>query len=265
MPNPASSGLTNPASYDTSHDAVVIDLVTRLTWQGTLDDQQFAQADAAGYCDGLVRGGFDDWRLPSRLELVTLLDFTVAAPAIDREAFPNAPYGPFWTSTPTPQVVGGTWQVDFDEGQTLPSELAATARVRCVRGAPYVSSFERGAGDLADTVFDHLTGLTWQRGDSGHGEGWSTSAAVCDSLDLAGSNDWRVPSIKELHALIDDSRASPALDTDAFTYVDGDYYFWSSSRLTGSGTRAWIMFVPSGAARPNYYPDQFGYHLRCVR
>src|SRR5262245_28544364 len=71
MPNPPSTGLPNPASYDTSVDGVVCDEVTGLLWQREVDSTAvYIRSEASAYCDGLELAGYDDWRLPTRIELV---------------------------------------------------------------------------------------------------------------------------------------------------------------------------------------------------
>ena len=110
MPNPARSGLPNPASYTANADGTVSDDVTGLTWEGTVDGTRYMQADAKNHCAAKGAG----WRLPTRLELVSLVDFTVAAPGptID-PIFANAPPEVFWTSSPYYGDVGDAWYVGF--------------------------------------------------------------------------------------------------------------------------------------------------------
>ena len=56
-----------------------IDPATNLTWQNpqkdayTKDDGGLTQPDAIRYCEELVLGGYDDWRLPNIDELRTVL------------------------------------------------------------------------------------------------------------------------------------------------------------------------------------------------
>src|ERR1019366_8513353 len=71
MPNPASLGLPNSQSYDTSVAGVVLDRVTNLEWQATSAADLDTVADALAYCQALVLDGKSDWRLPSRIELVS--------------------------------------------------------------------------------------------------------------------------------------------------------------------------------------------------
>jgi len=87
MPNPAGAGLPNPSSYtvDATNDTVTDD-VTGLMWQRGVDDSEFLEIEAIDYCGNLLHGGHDDWRLPSRIELVSLVDFTRVEPAIDTNA-----------------------------------------------------------------------------------------------------------------------------------------------------------------------------------
>lgn len=54
---------------------------------------------------------------------------------------------------------------------------------------------------LKEVVEDTKTGFIWQRGDGGQME-WDFAKQYCDSLDLGGYNDWRLPTINELRTII---------------------------------------------------------------
>ena len=75
MPNSA-AGLPNPQSFDVSRDEVAVDRVTGLMWQRKLVEQPASFAGAREACESLTLAGYDDWRLPSRIELVSILDWS---------------------------------------------------------------------------------------------------------------------------------------------------------------------------------------------
>ena len=129
MPNPASTGLPNPASY-TTNGGTVTDNVTGLIWQGTVDPGSYAPAQAATHCANL--GGA--WRLPTRVELVSLVDFTIASPGptINQTYFPNTPGAAFCTSSAY-GASGGAWFVAFDSGIAGADVVPSAYKVRCVR------------------------------------------------------------------------------------------------------------------------------------
>ena len=83
MPN-AAPGLPNPQSFEVQGASVVLDHVTGLMWQQMVDDQQLTFAAANQHCADLSLAGYDDWRLPSRLELVSILDTARTQPAVNQ-------------------------------------------------------------------------------------------------------------------------------------------------------------------------------------
>lgn len=83
------------------------------------------------------------------------------------------------------------------------------------------------------TISDEVTGLMWQK-DPGDKMGLSEAMEGANDFDLAGYDDWRLPTIKELYSLIqfsgtdpnvestDGSGLVPFIDTDYFDFVYGD-------------------------------------------
>ncbi|HRI70791.1 MAG TPA: DUF1566 domain-containing protein [Polyangium sp.] len=132
MPNPVSAQLDYPASYSLVGTDIVVDEVTKLQWQRTVNNQSYTWDEALAYCNGLVYGGHDDWRLPWRIELVSLIDYTRSSPAID-PIFPNAPSDAFWTATPWAADANNAWIVYFVDGDTYYTNTIETHAVRCVR------------------------------------------------------------------------------------------------------------------------------------
>lgn len=113
----------------------VVDCITGLEWQRTVDAASYTQPDAVAYCGGLALGGYTDWRLPSRIELMTLVDYSIAEPGpmIDAAAFPSTPSAAFWTSSAFAGFPPNPWFILFDTGESLYNDITPAIRARCVR------------------------------------------------------------------------------------------------------------------------------------
>ena len=130
MPNAADA--PNPARYTPDGNEVVDD-VTGLVWQRTPSTDSFAFEQAPDYCERLGTSTGKLWRLPTRIELVSLVDYTRDAPAIDPVAFPDTPVDFFWSSTPVHGDERIAWSVFFLDGAAVNADRLIAARVRCVR------------------------------------------------------------------------------------------------------------------------------------
>ncbi len=110
--------------------ACVADHVTGLLWSTeTLGARSWddAMSAAAGYS----RCGVDaDWRLPTRRELLSIVDHGASAPAIDGSAFPGTASAPYWSGDGYANDATQAWAVDFTDGDT---QRADKARARAVR------------------------------------------------------------------------------------------------------------------------------------
>ncbi len=132
MPN-APNHAVNPSSYDTSTPGVVADKVTGLMWQRAVDARSYDWVAAKAYCAGLSLAGHNDWRLPTEIELFSLVDPTATSPAIDTTAFPNTPAEFFWSSSPLAGDPTSAWGAYFSYGGTGSGVASVANRVRCVR------------------------------------------------------------------------------------------------------------------------------------
>jgi len=136
MPNSqvdVTAGAPNLESYTVHGDGTVKDNVTGLVWQQTASTTLFTQAAAVAYCAGLSLGGHSDWRAPSYVELVSLVDYGTPSPNIDATAFPGALGEPFWSSTPYAVPTGNGWVVTFNAGYVDIYDVSSSHYVRCVR------------------------------------------------------------------------------------------------------------------------------------
>jgi len=122
MPNGADAGLPNPSSYlpIAALDGGVFDRLTGLRW----GNAQVDVADAGGAGGACAY----PWRLPTRIELVSILDTSQAGRPLVNPAFSTMQGRYYWTSSVNPQ--GMHWTVDFTGGRIVPSIASA---VICVQ------------------------------------------------------------------------------------------------------------------------------------
>jgi hypothetical protein len=116
-----------------SEGAGVRDQTTRLLWQQVPPDGALDRATAAAYCEGLVLDAYSDWRLPTRIELASIIVYGRANPAIDANAFPGTIPAVFWSTTESAADPTRAWGVDFGDGNVATFDKSAEFLVRCVR------------------------------------------------------------------------------------------------------------------------------------
>lgn len=137
-PMPDQGGRVAPRYQYDADGVVVRDLVTGLMWERIIIHGQaykrFWNASVS-YCANATTGGFSDWRVPSKIEMESIVDFT-REPASDEAVFPDTPADVFWTSSPYADATksGYAWVVAFSSGDSQPQRQASTGcYVRCVR------------------------------------------------------------------------------------------------------------------------------------
>ncbi len=145
-------------------------------------------------------------------------------------------------STTGDQAVGA----DIDPVDPVAFPVIETGQDRCFSATQEIPCPNPGGGffgqdaqyhgtaaDYVDngdgTVTDLATGLMWQQ-DPGEKMTFEEALAGADSFSLAGYDDWRLPTIKELYSLMDfrgvtgmsAADSIPYLDTDVFLFEYGD-------------------------------------------
>ncbi|MBL8607747.1 MAG: DUF1566 domain-containing protein [Myxococcales bacterium] len=131
-----------PSYSDAGAADFVVDNVTNLVWLKKVFPADSFQQAVQRCAEAPNAGAGFKWRVPSRIELVTLLDHTktgvridpVFNERIDSGLVPPAG-GVHWTGSVAYPVVDvvNFWVVDFTSGQVRRSATATS--VRCVRGA----------------------------------------------------------------------------------------------------------------------------------
>lgn len=275
----------NAPSYTDNGDGTITDNVTGLMWVKARGGQMSWDEAMAG-AETCRVGGYDDWRMPTIKELYSLIQFTgntgrtaaTSTPYIDTRYF-DFTYGDEskgerhidcqdWSAT---EYVSSTMRgnatvfgVNFADGRIkgYPKHAFRPGRsadryVRYVRGNPaYGENSFKDNGD--GTITDAATGLTWQQQDSGATMNWQQALAYAENLELAGHDDWRLPSAKELQSIVDYSRSpetssSPAIDP-LFSNSSNEGYYWSSTTHGEHNQVSRAVYVAFGRAM-GYMPD----------
>ncbi|MFH7320140.1 DUF1566 domain-containing protein [Desulfurivibrio sp. D14AmB] len=99
---------------------------TTYTWQQALDAAQTLN-DGAGYA------GHNDWRLPNKNELESIVERRCWSPTINAAIFPNTPSAWFWSSSPYAYGANDAWGVNFGSGGVGNYGKNVSYRVRLVR------------------------------------------------------------------------------------------------------------------------------------
>ena len=134
---------------------------------------------------------------------------------------------------------------------------------------------ERYVDNGDGTVTDILTGLMWQQGVGDKSTSHDEVFDYCNTLPLAGHDDWRIPRIDELQTIIDYSRYDPSLDPvfddSPIVPFDPKDEYWSDTLNITSSPYRWNVsllwgrtFTDTSAQRPEAF-DEHGLFVRCVR
>jgi len=262
MPN-STAGLPHLQSFDVSRNDVAVDRITGLMWQRNVGANPASFAGAKQACDDLTLAGHDDWRLPSRIELVSLLDVGRIQPAIDPVVFPGTPNDWFWTSSVAAGDAQSAWYVYFYFGYPKTDIVSNQFSWRCVRTATAHAAPSSHYDVQPDTVRDLGTGLVWQRSAPDRTFTFDDARSYCDQLILAGQPGWRLPSMTELLTLIDErATTAPLIDATAFPHTPSEA-FWTSSEFGGVSGMAWQVYFDHGNGLYGLASAQF--RARCVR
>ena len=261
MPNPTSSGLPHPASYSVSPSGEqTTDEVTGLVWQRHASISAMTWDDAKSYCACLGVDGLGGWRLPSRIELASLVDYAKTTPSIDVNAFPDTSPENFWTSSEVGIGTGLVYLVFFDNGHTTYATPDYEYRARCVRGEPTPPAERYTVAN--GIVHDVSSELSWQQQVPSGRIAWIEAGDYCKTLDLDPEHGpWRLPSINELQTLVLESQ-NPSIDTAAFPNTPSEY-FWASSSVVDDASRAWTTFFTNGSTYS--FATTSLKNVRCVR
>ncbi len=294
-------GMPWPKERFLLNNETFVDQLTGLTWprDANIATYPVTWPEALQWIEQLNRDqylGRQDWRLPNRNALRSLISYQARKPALPPELpAKNIFLGWYWTSTTAAIHPAYAWSIHLegarmfygrkDQGQlfwpvcgTGNGLLATTGQRQCFdargtaipcAGSGQDGDFQHGAPwplprftDFCQTVQDRLTGLVWARQPlDTEPVTWPEALAVVNELNHdsrgAGSR-WRLPSINELASLVDCSQHTPALPPLHPFQVVRDGY-WSSTTSFFETDWAWVLYLNKGACGVGHKPGRTFY------
>lgn len=261
--------IQNPPFFQLNGDGTVTDTVTGLMWQQT-DGGEMTIENAATFCENLLLGGHDDWRLPTAQEAYSIMNQGKSDPALDVSIFTNTGAEYWWTSQQDATNGNKIWVTNKGGGignhlktETVSAGGTKKIHVRAVRDVATPSTVSGHFSDNGDgTVTDNLTNLVWAKTPAPDSMTWENALVFAENFSLAGQDDWRLPNIKELESLSDANIANPSVNTVFFPEI-GVKKYWSGTTLQNQPARAWHLDTRFGITT---YTEKTGKsNLICVR
>lgn len=267
----------------------VRDRLTALEWtrQANFTGLPVTWAETFAHVREVNRHGFaghDDWRVPSRRELRSLIGHQTRDPALPRpHPFTDVFLGWYWTGTTAAIHPAYAWYVHLEGGRMFYGRkteyrlvwpvrgdsrlLPWTGQRRCfdTDGAPVPCAGSGQDGEIRtgspwpeprfeprdEVVLDRLTGLVWTRSAdlAGRWTRWEEAFRLVAELErarFAGRERWRLPTINEMESLVDASRHTPALP-EGHPFRDVREAYWSSTTSAFEPDWAMAFYTHKGA------------------
>lgn len=144
--NVAIPSVTPDEDFRVQADGTVLHRPTQLVWQRCAIGQSWTGTNCSGSAQLMdwataldtaqnhVQAGAEDWRLPNRNELASIVETRCHSPAVNGNAFPSATSDWYWSSSPTTALDDQAWVVLFTDGDIQPAIVSGLYAVRLVRG-----------------------------------------------------------------------------------------------------------------------------------
>ncbi|NQW42770.1 MAG: DUF1566 domain-containing protein [Bacteroidetes bacterium] len=242
----------NEPFFIKNNDGTTRDTITSLVWQ-TSDGGEMTIENARIYCDTLTLGGFTDWRLPTPHESFSILNQQNNNPALNTIFFTNTGAEYWWTSFTQSNDATKIWCTNAGGGignypklETISAGGTKKFHVRAVRDASRPITLPNHFTDNGDgTITDNLTQLIWQKTPISSAQTWEQVLTYAEGLTLALASDWRLPNIKELQSINDETAVNPSLNTTYFNNL-GIKNYWASTSLPNQTNKAWYLNTQYG-------------------
>ena len=260
----------NLQSFTNNNNGTVSDNVTGLIWQQG-DSGELTIEDAITYCDNLVLGGFSDWRLPTKEESMSILNFDRNNPALNTTYYSNTNAEYWWTSTVQFNNTNTIWITNAGGGtgpknktETISAGGTKRYHARAVRSGTLSTNVLNFTENNDGTITDNVTGLMWQKSPLATTYTWEQSLLYAENLTASSYTDWRLPTIKELVSINSELTNAPSANTTFFPTIISSRYWSSTSQFAPGSTAAWFNdFQNYGIT--SYELKTSSYPIICVR
>jgi TPR repeat protein len=121
------------------------------------------------------------------------------------------------------------------------------------------NSLREAQEEAEPTWTDPATGLMWTKKDNGDSVSWQQAMYYCRNLQMAGHDDWRLPTINELSGINENEANIYGKYLKGNLFLNSDV--WSSSQAPGNKGRTDDMALVFGPSR--YGPRISGVFLVC--
>ena len=142
----------------------------------------FTYEEAKNYCENSTHAGYDDWKIPSAYTMLGIMQSDI---------FKNKDESYYWSLTTENNIT--TLYGTYEHGAV--EDLNRRHGIRCVRGEKRAKSLRYD--DRLGVIIDANTQTMWQnqyKFERQRPRQWQASINYCESLKLAGFEDWHLPT-----------------------------------------------------------------------
>ncbi len=245
------------------NDFVVQDRCTGLYWEShiTSNSNYYVFDDALHECTGrglpIPQGVNAQWRLPTRLELASILDYDLGNPVLNTANVFAPTLDQFWTSSQTD--TGLAWTITMHQGAIAAKAKTIAYYARCVLdplGDVYQSdTLNHYDQSVEGEISDLATLLIWEAWDTQN----SAARTLVDATTYCQTKGigWRLPSLKELLTI---GSAENIINPELFpNLIPGNY--WTATTAYSSGGKHWTLHFGTGITSAT----EATAYVRCVR
>jgi len=160
-------------------------------------------------------GGYNDWRVPDKYELRSLISYKKIAPAFAQSVFEGIVPDDYWCGQSYGIRPDCGWVINFNLGAATTKNKSLKSYGLAVRGEKKLQSVERFIDNGDGTITDKVLRLVWQKKQNER-KSYNDVQKMLKDYEFAGALDWRLPTVHELNSIFDESYANQSWYFDEF-------------------------------------------------